>query len=198
MSPALKWAGSRPRTALNIWVSQMPKQPGQSDGKIPLKNFLDDLRSTLTDSELSAKYNLTARSYVKLIQVLLERKVVTEADLVQRRALAVQRDRKKESDFISGLYLCNVCGHPNTEPFDVCPACETKQSDYSGEEDENGLTTLSTTSISRQVDSFREQESNVEMVEGMNHSSSDETDGEDSSRLSSLRSFLSEKIKKKP
>jgi hypothetical protein len=91
--------------------------------KIPLTRFLKDFRSSLTDHELREKYGLSARNFVSLIRALLARNIISPDDLAQRRELAVQRDLAKESQFLSGLFICPNCSHPHPEPFEKCPAC---------------------------------------------------------------------------
>jgi hypothetical protein len=144
----------------------------------------------MSDHGLREKYNLTAVSYVRLMQVLLEREVITEKDLEIRREAAVQKDLERQSKFISGLFLCPACSHPSPTRFEVCPACEERVEDYTHEDD------MSTTLIDRQVGAFEDLESDVEMVEDGEGEDEMIKDSEDN-RLNSLRSFLSEKIKKK-
>jgi len=94
-----------------------------SPGKVPLKPFLADFRSTLTDHELREKYGLSAVGFVSLIKALLAQKLITTDDLAKRRELAVQRDLAKQSKFLSGLTICPNCSHPSPHPFEKCPAC---------------------------------------------------------------------------
>lgn len=101
----------------------MTDQSEGKKGKIPLKRFLNDFRSPLTDAELRHRYQLTARNFVNLIKALLEQNLIGPEDLAWRREITVQRDRAKESEFLSGLYICPHCSHPHPSPFDVCPAC---------------------------------------------------------------------------
>lgn len=98
-------------------------------GKVPLKNFLEDFRSPRTDAELRNKYDLSARNFVNLIKALLSQNLITPEDLTWRRQMAVQRDLAKESEFLSGLYICPHCNHPHPKPFKVCPACEGEAGD---------------------------------------------------------------------
>jgi len=37
--------------------------------------------------------------------------------------MGVQRDLAKETEFLSGLYICPQCSHPHPKPFEKCPAC---------------------------------------------------------------------------
>ena len=101
----------------------MTDQPQSKMGKIPLKDFLNDFRSTVTDAELKEKYQLSTRNLVSLIKALLEKGLVTAEDLAWRKNMAVQRDLAKQSEFLSGLYICPHCSHPHPKPFRVCPAC---------------------------------------------------------------------------
>jgi hypothetical protein len=94
-----------------------------SPGKVPLKPFLADFRSTSTDHELREKYGLSAVGFVSLIKALLAQKLINTEDLAKRREMAVQRDLAKQSKFLSGLTICPNCSHPSPHPFKKCPAC---------------------------------------------------------------------------
>jgi len=94
-----------------------------SPGKVPLKPFLADFRSTLTDHELREKYELSAVGFVSLIKALLAQNLINAGDLAKRREMAVQRDLAKQSKFLSGLSICPNCSHPSPHPFEKCPAC---------------------------------------------------------------------------
>lgn len=101
----------------------MSDQIQDSRGKVPLKPFLADFRTTVTDNELRQKYGLSARGFVSLIKALLDQNLITTDDLARRREMAVQRDLAKESKFLSGLSICRHCSHPSPHPFEKCPAC---------------------------------------------------------------------------
>ncbi|MBM3303355.1 MAG: zinc ribbon domain-containing protein [Deltaproteobacteria bacterium] len=101
----------------------MTDQIEQKTAKVPLKSFLADLRSPLTDAELIQKYDLSARSFLSLIKALLTQNLITAQDLAWRKEMAVQRDLAKESEFLAGLYICPHCSHPHPKPFAICPAC---------------------------------------------------------------------------
>lgn len=101
----------------------MSDQTQDTRGKVPLKPFLADFRSTLTDHELRQKYELSARGFVSLIKALLDQNLITTDDLTRRREMAVQRDLAKQSKFLSGLSICRHCNHPSPHPFEKCPAC---------------------------------------------------------------------------
>jgi hypothetical protein len=101
----------------------MSDQTQDSRGKVPLKPFLADFRTSLTDHELRQKYELSAAGFVSLIKALLAQNLVTADDLAKRREMAVQRDLAKQSKFLSGLSICPHCNHPSPVPFQKCPAC---------------------------------------------------------------------------
>lgn len=107
----------------------MSDQEQQKTGKIPLKSFLADFRSSLTDADLRQKYRLSARAFISLIRALLTKGLITAGDLARRKELAVQRDLEKESEFLSGLYICPNCSHPHPSPFERCPACGEEPGD---------------------------------------------------------------------
>ncbi|MBI4962040.1 MAG: hypothetical protein HY913_02070 [Desulfomonile tiedjei] len=92
-------------------------------GKVPIREFLADFRSALTDRELREKYGLSARGFVSLIKALLAQNVISSVDLAKRREMSVQRDLARESQFLAGLYICPNCSHPSPQPFARCPAC---------------------------------------------------------------------------
>jgi hypothetical protein len=101
----------------------MSEQEQNKTGKVPLKSFLEDFRSTLTDAELREKYRLSARAFISLIKALLAKNLINADDLAGRKKMAVQRDLEKQSEFLSGLYICPNCSHPHPSPFERCPAC---------------------------------------------------------------------------
>jgi len=92
-------------------------------GKIPIREFLADFRSPMTDRELREKYNLSARNFVSLIKALVESRMVSQQDLSVRRQMAVERDLAKESEFLSQPYICPFCSHASPHAFEICPAC---------------------------------------------------------------------------
>jgi hypothetical protein len=120
----------------------MPDQTQDSRGKVPLKPFLADFRSSLTDHELRQKYELSAAGFVSLIKALLAQNLITTDDLAKRREMAVQRDLAKQSKFLSGLSICPHCNHPSPVPFRRCPACGAEASEPAPEEE--SLSALST------------------------------------------------------
>lgn len=112
----------------------MSDQAGNKS-KIPLTGFLADFNSSMPDKELRDKYGLSARSFVSLIKALLAKKLITPEDLAWRKQMAVQRDLAKESNFLSGLYICPHCNHPHPIPFEICPACGGKVADASSSQE---------------------------------------------------------------
>ncbi|MCA1961426.1 MAG: zinc ribbon domain-containing protein [Desulfomonile sp.] len=107
---------------------------GQKRGKVPLKRFLQDLRTNLTDQELMRKYDLSAQAYVSLIKALLQKKYISQQDLARRKEINVKRDLMRESQFLATLCICPQCGHPHPEPFETCPACGAKMVSHPCEE----------------------------------------------------------------
>jgi hypothetical protein len=101
----------------------MTNQPKDSPGRIPLKPFLEDYRSSMSDREIMAKYSLSAQAFVSLIKTLLAQNAITHQEITGRRAAAEQRELAKESQFLAGLHICPYCGHPHPAPFTTCPAC---------------------------------------------------------------------------
>jgi hypothetical protein len=112
--------------------------------KIPLNTFLIDFRSSMSDKDLRAKYGLSARSFVNLIKVLLARDLVSASDLATRKQMGVQRDLAKETEFLSGLYICPQCSHPHPKPFERCPACGAQPHECLTDHDVAGPSTSST------------------------------------------------------
>lgn len=107
----------------------MSDQGKTKTGKVPLKSFLADLKSPLTDAELRQKYRLSARAFISLIKALLGKNLITAQDLAWRKEMTVQKDLAKESQFLSGLYICQNCSHPHPSPFERCPACGAEPGD---------------------------------------------------------------------
>lgn len=101
----------------------MPQDHTDQRGKVPLKPFLKDFKSSVSDQELRDRYELTPRSYLNLVKALLDKQIISPEDLARRKEMAVQRDLAKEAKFIAGLNMCSFCGHPSPVPFQECPAC---------------------------------------------------------------------------
>lgn len=101
--------------------------------KVPIREFLSDFRSSLTDRELREKYDLSARGFVSLIKALLAQNVISSRDLAVRREMSVKMDLAKESQFLAGLFICRNCSHPSPVPFDRCPACGAEHASASGD-----------------------------------------------------------------
>jgi hypothetical protein len=121
----------------------MPDQTQDSRGKVPLKPFLADFRSSLPDHELRQKYELSAAGFVSLIKALLAQNLITTDDLAKRREIAVQRDLAKQSKFLSGLSICQHCNHPSPVPFEKCPACGAEASEPRPQEPSTGILSTS-------------------------------------------------------
>jgi hypothetical protein len=177
---------------------------GQSDekrGKVPLKPFLEDFRANLPDRELMKKYRLSAQAFVRLVKALLAKKIVTPTDLSRRKEASVQRDLAKQSEFLSGLFICPNCGHPHPMPFEVCPACDTNVKALLP--DESASESLTTTHAHIYVNDSGEREIvEPEDSDGLqdvpeNEPNEDKPKPRKSSALKSVRSFLSGKLKKK-
>jgi hypothetical protein len=122
-------------------------------GKVPLNQFLADFRSKLTDHELREKYDLSAKAFISLIKALLGKNIINPGDLEKRKVMAVQRDLAKESEFLSGLYICPNCNHPHPQPFERCPACGAKPGDHVPQQE--ALDPLSTSGAHFYVDDNR-------------------------------------------
>lgn len=104
-------------------VAHMTDPTDAKRGKVPLREFLEDFRSAMSDQELKAKYDLSAQAFVSLIKALLAKELVSPDDLAMRKEMAVQRDLARESQFLAGLYICENCSHLSPTPFQRCPAC---------------------------------------------------------------------------
>jgi len=185
----------------------MPDQEQQKTGKIPLKNFLTDFRSSLTDADLRQKYRLSARSFISLIRALLAKGLIASGDLARRKELAVRRDLEKQSEFLSGLYICPNCNHPHPSPFERCPACGEEPGDAFAARDLLDPV-VSTTGTHFLVDDHEDAEDADDKEVVLDDSPPKETEADGSpepvdrkengknSPLKSVRSFIS-KLKKK-
>jgi hypothetical protein len=136
----------------------MSDQTQDSRGKVPLKPFLADFRSSLADHELRQKYGLSAAGFVSLIKALLAQNLITTDDLAKRRESAVKRDLAKQSKFLSGLSICPHCSHPSPVPFQRCPACGAEASAPTPQEE-----SMSDMSISGDHAYLGEDEEDVEV-----------------------------------
>jgi hypothetical protein len=128
--PYLTSAGDSGRSRLlKRRIIDMADQNEQKRGKVPIREFLADFRSYMTDRDLREKYGLSARNFVNLMKALVESKIISQQDLSRRRQMSVQRDLAKESEFLSQLFICPNCSHPSPHPFEICPACGAKSAD---------------------------------------------------------------------
>jgi len=182
----------------------------QKRGKVPLKRFLQDLRSNLTDQELMREYGLGAQAFVSLIKALLQKKYITQQDLARRKEINVKRDLARESQFLATLCICPNCGHPHPEPFDVCPACGVRVEDLVQAEDVLVATTTFAEGIPvndlPKVPTVEPQEpedsAEVVVVECIEEVDADEpaknapSAGKIPSAIDSVRSFISKKLKR--
>jgi hypothetical protein len=185
----------------------MSDQDQQKTGKIPLKSFLADFRSSLTDADLRQKYRLSARAFISLIRALLAKGLITAGDLARRKELAVRRDLEKQSEFLSGLYICPNCNHPHPSPFERCPACDAEPGDAFAARDLLNPV-VSTTGSHFLVDDHEDAEDSDDQEVVLDESSPAGTEAGDSpdsvdrkengknSPLKSVRSLFS-KLKKK-
>ncbi len=96
---------------------------------------------------------MSAKAFISLIKALLTKNIITPADLEKRKVMAVQRDLAKESEFLSGLYICPNCSHPHPQPFERCPACGAKPGDFMPQQEV--LDPLSTSGAHFYVDDSR-------------------------------------------
>jgi len=173
----------------------------QKKGKVPLKNFLADFRSPLTDAELRQKYDLSARSFVSLIKALLSQEMVTAQDLAWRKEMTVQRDLAKESEFLAGLYICPHCSHPHPKPFAVCPACGVDTGDAFAEQELLSSILASSGDVNLEKDEKVPDIAETQLLDtselpGSYGEADDEAQKGKPSALDSFRSIIS-KLKKK-
>jgi len=195
------WHGGEQIPISGGHVTKMSGQTDEKRGKVPLKPFLEDFRGNVPDRELMKKYELSPQAFVRLVKTLFAKKIVTPADLTRRKEASVQRDLAKESEFLSGLFICPNCGHPHPMPFEICPACGTNITEFMP--DENVGDSLTTTHAHIYVDDSGEQK--IEEPEGFDESedvlepepNGDEAKQGKASPLKSVRSFFSGKLKKK-
>jgi len=185
--------------------------------RIPLTSFLSDFRSTMSDKDLRTKYSLSARGFVSLMKALLARDLVSPADLARRKQMGVQRDLAKETEFLSGLYICPQCSHPHPKPFERCPACGAQPVEGEAAHAVGGPNTPSTASFYiDESEPFTEVKNAPDLppmepmirIQGSRLDSSTDADAESEKRkkrkdtdektspFSSVRSFLSKLTKK--
>jgi hypothetical protein len=188
----------------------MNEPTGENRGKVPLKPFLKDVRSNLTDQELMRKYQLSAHAFVSLMKALFQKKYITPQDLARRKEINVKKDLARESQFLATLCICPNCGHPHPEPFDVCPACGAQMDDYHPAQEV--LVSMSTIGVEVPVDELpksptvepQEPEDSAQSVvlEGIEEVEVVEVIEEGAgpnkkpSAIDSVRSFLSKKLKR--
>jgi len=176
----------------------MADTPPETRGKIPLNRFLNDFRSNVPDHDLREKYSLSARGFVNLMKTLLARNIVTPDDLAKRREVAVQRDLAKESQFLSGLFICPNCSHPHPERFEQCPACGLKMADVIPQRESRDPLTTSGSHfyVDDDIEELEESEASPEAELAPAKDDEEKAPKEKSSSLGQIRAFLS-KFKKR-
>jgi hypothetical protein len=203
---------------LQAEVAHMTEPTNGRRGKVPLREFLGDFRSSMSDQDLKAKYNLTAHAFVSLVKALLAKQIISPDDLATRKEMAVQRDLARESQFLAGLFICPNCSHPDPVPFKRCPACGADVDEIPSPDDVLSSVTPSGNHIyvdSVQETRIPETQAEPDMVEAVEVVEEMQQDGPSSSphetvvtedmqdetterptALESVRSFLSKKFKK--
>jgi hypothetical protein len=174
--------------------------------KVPIREFLSDFRSALTDRELREKYKLSARGFVSLIKALLAQEIISSVDLAKRREMSVKRDLARESEFLAGLYICRNCSHPSPIPFDRCPACGANASSAASREVNSIITPTENHVLVEESPGSVTQETEVISESDIEEETPEESVGEPykrgartedkSSAVGSIRSLFS-KLKKK-
>ncbi len=102
----------------------MNAHTSQEKRTIKVKDFLDDFRSGLPETEILKKFNLTLAGLEKFFTMLLERNIVDEAELqeyYQREQTAGEKAAQPESD--QSTYMCPCCLAAQDTMFDICPSC---------------------------------------------------------------------------
>ena len=78
-----------------------------SNGKIPAKELIEDIRKGLDDGALMAKYQLSLHVLQRLFKQLIDRGFIRQEDIEQRLH----------------VLTCPACRWSSQEVFEACPRC---------------------------------------------------------------------------
>lgn len=93
----------------------------QEKRSIRVKDFLDDFRNATPDAEMLKKYRLSQVGLEKFYNMLVERGIVTKAELKEHYRLENLRERELSTETSS--FICPCCLASHEEMFDICPSC---------------------------------------------------------------------------
>jgi hypothetical protein len=93
----------------------------QEKRSIRVKDFLDDFRNSIPDAEMLKKYRLTPVGLEKFYHMLVERGIVTKAELKEHYRLESLHERELSTETSS--FICPCCLASHEEMFDICPSC---------------------------------------------------------------------------
>jgi hypothetical protein len=118
-------------------------QSNQEKRSIKVKDFLADFRGGNPDSEMLKKYHLTPVGLEKFYNMLLERGIVTKAELQEHYRLESLREREFSTETSS--FICPCCLASHEEMFDICPSCGVSFQELISRETLTGTSTSTTT-----------------------------------------------------
>jgi hypothetical protein len=86
-----------------------------SKPKLSAKEVVQDIRAGMTDGELMAKYNLSAKGLQSVFQKLIDAGILISAELECRMPSAQQR--------VEAAWTCPDCKTIQQSAYDECPQC---------------------------------------------------------------------------
>jgi lipopolysaccharide biosynthesis regulator YciM len=93
--------------------------------KISAKAILADLKSGMTDAELTAKYSVTVKALHDLFGKLIDAGLATQAYFAKRAMDQAAIPKKRET-----TKTCPYCGFTSHDPFVQCPQCKQDTTEW--------------------------------------------------------------------
>ncbi len=101
----------------------MPDKPPPK--KISAKAIMADLKSGMTDAELTAKYSISFKALHDLFAKLIDAGLGSQAYFAKRAMAQAAAPRKRET-----TKTCPYCGFTATDPFVQCPQCRQDTTEW--------------------------------------------------------------------
>ncbi len=101
----------------------MNTQANQEKRTIKVKDFLDDFRSGMIDSEILEKYHLTQGGLDKFYSMLIERGILEHQELEDHYSRDGSMETAAKCDSEKSSYICPCCLISQETMFDICPNC---------------------------------------------------------------------------
>jgi len=97
-------------------------QANQEKRTIKVKDFLDDFRNGLPDTDILKKYHLTPVGLEKFFAMLLERGILAAYEIDERYRPQLETE-EPPLELEKSSFICPCCLSSHDTMFDICPNC---------------------------------------------------------------------------